>query len=139
MNVVLAPVVAELQVVMAKALGEAVVELVDLVDTRLRAVGTEAQREGRLIGVGSGEGDRRNARCSLVFCGDGKSEAGRRNDMLRLDCVEVEAGVVDLKVVDRGGTDLADLTGEYWSMWWCCIAEARNGCTGKWKGFGLSR
>jgi hypothetical protein len=47
---------------MADCLGEAVVGLIDLVNSRLRAVGGEAQREERLAGVGAVDGDGRNAR-----------------------------------------------------------------------------
>ena len=61
---------------MAENFGEVVVGLVDLVDSRLRAVGGEAQCDKRLAGVGAGDGDGRNAGGRGDLRSDGKAEAG---------------------------------------------------------------
>ena len=124
---------------MAEDFGEAVVGLVDLVDSRLRAVGGEAQREESLAGVGANDGDGRNARRCTDLRGDGKAEARGLNDVLRLDCIKVEAGVVDLKIVESSRTDLPDPARRVLvNISGAVVAEARNGCAGKRQSPGLA-
>ncbi len=86
---------------------EVVVELVDLVESRLRAIDTEAQGEERLGGVGAVDGDGGNARRRSVLRCDRESEAGGLNHVLRFDRVKVEAGVMNFEVVDGRGGDRA--------------------------------
>src|SRR5258708_22362 len=124
---------------MTDRLGEAVVCLVHLVDSRLWAVGREAQREERLAGVGAVDGDCGNACRRGILWRDGETEAGGLNDVLGLDCVKVEARVVDLKIVQSGRTDLPDPARRVLvNISGAVVAEARNGCAGKRQSPGLA-
>src|ERR1700759_3625982 len=117
---------------MAQRLGEAVVGLVHLVNPRLRAIGGEAQRAQRLVGVGAGDGDGRNAGGRGDLRSDGEAEGGGLNDVLGLDCVKVEACVMDLKIVDGSRTDLPDpAPGILENIGGAEVAEAWNRAAGK--------
>ena len=58
--------------------------------------------------------------------------------MLRLDCVKVEARVVDLKIVQGSRTDLTDPAGRVLvNVCGAEVSEAWNGSAGKRQGSGL--
>ncbi len=81
---------------MTKHLGEGVIRLIGLIDTRLRAVVAEAKRE--VSGVNGGD-----ALSGYVLGMDGEAEAGRIDRGLRNNDRVVESRVVQGEVVDRGG------------------------------------
>src|SRR4030088_568042 len=115
---------------MAEALRDTVVKLKDLVDSWLRSIGAEAKREGRLAGICSSQGNCRNTLCFRILREDGEAETGRSNNMLGFDRVEVEAGVVNLKVINHCVVDLTSVPSRVLvNPGRAHIAEARDGCT----------
>jgi hypothetical protein len=83
-------------------LGEGVIQLVSLVNARLRTIAAEAERE--VAGIDGGD-----ILSRLVLREDGEAEGGRVDCRCRVDDRVIEARVVDGEVVDRAGAEGANV------------------------------